>query len=388
MKDNSVHLDTTYNIIVTIVVLSQIQILDAMELHSAIPSHLETKRTLPVQTPPNYNPPFPAYAAHFPKHTKDLTMAIIGAQQQTSSSDNNFALKLQGFVDHVAESIRPRYWEWATSTDSSGAFNKAIIVYWENKDKYLKWASESGFEEWWQALDPEKEPHGWFKEIFFPTVERLETVFSNNEASEGIAYMREKMSGPLREHVYWGSMRDRLPVAQTDPLAGTKWPNDDHNQDADTKESNKKRIRVPGRKNLAIIRSGQDWSDTNPVERKLYLETMHPVLIKGMDFLRDHGEEVGCISNRFMTVVDSTNVTSSTDKTFGLGYFNDLASLEGWSKLHKTHLDIFGRFLQYAKELQGNISLRLFHEVLVLESEQQEFEYVACHPGTGMLMAL
>jgi hypothetical protein len=76
------------------------------------------------------------------------------------------------------------------------------------------------------------------------------------------------------------------------------------------------------------------------------------------------------------------------DKTFGLGYFNDLASLERWSKQHKTHLDIFGRFLQYAQELGGDISLRLFHEVLVLEPEQQDFEYIACHPGTGMLASL
>jgi hypothetical protein len=33
-----------------------------------------------------------------------------------------------------------------------------------------------------------------------------------------------------------------------------------------------------------IIRSGQDWSDTLPEDRKLYLETMHPVLRKGMNF--------------------------------------------------------------------------------------------------------
>jgi hypothetical protein len=200
--------------------------------------------------------------------------------------------------------------------------------------------------------------------------------------------MRENMSGPIREHVYWGSMRDRLPAAQTDPLLGTKWPDDTHRQAADTNETSRKRIRVPGRKNLAIIRSGQDWSDTKPVERKLYLETMRPILIKGMNFLIVNGKEVGCISNRFMEVIDPKAMTSSTDKTFGLGYFNDLASLERWSKQHKTHLDIFGRFLQYAQELGGDISLRLFHEVLVLEPEQQDFEYIACHPGTGILASL
>jgi hypothetical protein len=315
-------------------------------------------------------------------------MAVIGAQNQTGRSNDNFALNLQSFVEGVGDNIHPRHWEWAANTDSSGAYNKVIIAYWESKANYLRWATESGFENWWQNLDPEKETSGWFKEIFFPAVERFETVFSNKEACEGAAYMRENMSEPIREHVYWGSMRDRLPVSQTDSLIGTKWPDDTHTQTADTRETNRKRISVPGRKNLAIIRSGQDWSDTNPVERNLYLETMHPVLIKGMDFLRDNGEETGCISNRFMEVIDAKPTGSSTDKTFGLCYFNDLASLERWSSQHKTHLDIFGRFLQYAKELQGDISLRLFHEVLVLEPEQQDFEYIACHPRTGMLASL
>jgi hypothetical protein len=65
-----------------------------------------------------------------------------------------------------------------------------------------------------------------------------------------------------------------------------------------------------------------------------------------------------------------------------------MASLEGWSKQHKTHLDIFGRFIQYAAELQNNVQLKLFHEVMVLQPEQQFFEYVGCHPGTGMLASL
>jgi hypothetical protein len=150
----------------------------------------------------------------------------------------------------------------------------------------------------------------------------------------------------------------------------------------------KKRIKVPGRRNLAVIRSGQDWSNTLPHERTLYLETMHPVLIKGMAFLRDSGHDVGCYSCRLMDVLDTQNMQPGTEKTFGLAYFDDLASLEGWSKDHQTHLNIFGRFLNYAKELQGKVSLRLFHEVLILGVEQQEFEYVACHGGTGMLVSV
>lgn len=209
-------------------------------------------------------------------------------------------------------------------------------------------------------------------------------------------------------------MRDRMAAAQTDPLIGEKaFPNNNSSSSspelADKKEKQEiidtrsQRIHIPGRPNLAMIRSGQDWSNTTPHERSLYLDTMHPVLTKGMTFLRDHGSEVGCISNRFMTCTPKNSssittphintsttttcmtTTTTTDRTFGLAYFDDLTSLEGWSKQHRTHLDIFARFLSYAAELQNQVSLRLFHEVMVLKPEQQFFEYVGCHDGTGML---
>ena len=119
---------------------------------------------------------------------------------------------------------------------------------------------------------------------------------------------------------------------------------------------------------------------------------MHPVLTKGMNFLRDEGEKVGCIECRFMDVIhkDDSNIEKlgPTDRTFGLAYFDDLASLESWSKEHKTHLDIFGRFIQYAGELNNNVSLRLFHEVMVLEPDQQYFEYIGCHDTTGMMASV
>ncbi|CCF36575.1 hypothetical protein CH063_08114 [Colletotrichum higginsianum] len=65
---------------------------------------------------------------------------------------------------------------------------------------------------------------------------------------------------------------------------------------------------------------------------------------------------------------------SGTDRTFGLAYFDNLASLESWSRGHRTHLAIFGEFARYAKRLGDRMGLRLFHEVLVLEAEQQVFD--------------
>lgn len=357
-------------------------------LDHAIPSHLQTERTIPAKTPDGFVPPFPSYTARFPKEAKDLVMAIIGVQHEDSVDPQGPAYqKLVSFVEHGSKKSKPKYWEAASVTDNRGFRNEVVIPYWQTKADFEEWSRDSGFDAWWADLRAESE-RGWFMEIFFPTLDRFETVFSDNVVPDGAAYMRSSVSGEMQQHFYWGSMRDKLAAAQTDHLIGEPAfpkPSAEQVKKGDTR---KQRITVSGRKNLAVIRSGQDWSNTNPSEHKLYLETMHPVLTKGMEFLRDKGEEVGCISNRFMECMHKTSPKQNTERTFGLEYFDDLKSLEGWSKQHKTHLDIFGRFFQYASELQSNISLRLFHEVMVLKPEQQFFEYIGCHDTTGMLASV
>ncbi|KAI0400782.1 hem-containing dehydratase protein [Xylaria palmicola] len=353
---------------------------------SAIPEHLRLERALPAKTPGNYRPPFPFYTARYPKNAVDLVMAVLGAQFP-SPADPNIAkamAKLSSFVSSgsVSSLARPQFYEVASVTDAIGYYNKTIISYWASTAAYKQWTAQSGFQQWWDALDPKQQPHGWFIEAFFPTMDRIETVFNTNEIIEGAGHMRESLSGPIAEHAYWGSMRDRLPVAQRDPLDGDKPGWSERSSTATI--TAKSHVRVDGTRNLAVIRSGQDWKDTSPAERELYLGEMRPVLAKGMNYLRDCGDEIGCYSCRLMDIVDG-GAAEESDRTFGLAYFDNLASLERWSREHPTHLDIFGGFMRYAKKLQNNIGLRLFHEVLVLKPEQQLFEYVGCHSATGML---
>ncbi|KAI1122908.1 hem-containing dehydratase protein [Nemania abortiva] len=359
---------------------------------SAIPGHLQQERILPAKTPQDYRPPFPAYTTRFPENVADLVMAVLGTQFPSRSDETSRAIaKLSSFVtsEDADISARPRFHEVASVRDASGYHNEAVLAYWSSTAAYKRWAAESGFQQWWDGLDPEQEPHGWFAEIFFPTMDRAETVFTSNEIPEGAAHMREGFSGAIIEHGYWGSTRDRLPIAQIDRLDGDKAVWEAKSEEQEGKPVNaKRRIRVPGTPNLVVIRSGQDWADTYPAERELYLNEMHPVLVKGMDFLRDSGHEVGCYSCRLMDVVDANTGKAGLDRTFGLAYFDELASMERWSKEHPTHLAIFGGFLRYVKKLKNNITLRLFHEVLVLNPEQQLFEYVGCHPATGMLTAV
>lgn len=315
-------------------------------------------------------------------------MAIIGAQYMSPSSNDGTGIStIEDFLSAVPDNVRPSFWEVAAVTDKKGAFNIAVLAYWPGTETYKRWESESGFATWWQSKDRETDGHGWFKEVLCPSIDRFETVFSNPENPEGAANMQERISGEMEEHAYWGSMRDRLAAAQDNELRGERGTQTAKNCDADRTLS--KRVRIPGRKNLCVIRSGQDWSDTLPAERKLYLETIHPVLVEGMNFLRDEGREAGCYAMNLWDVVNSKQkYEADQERTYGLGYFDDLASLEHWSKSHQTHINIFGGFLMYAKKLDNVLSLRLFHEVYVLEPSQQVFEYVGCHQETGMLNVL
>ncbi|KAH7072497.1 heme-containing dehydratase protein [Paraphoma chrysanthemicola] len=350
-------------------------------LESAIPPNLLRERKCPVSTPPNYQPPFPAYCARFSPETNDLVLAIIGVQIPTKAAfDPKSLATIKKFVTDAPVDIRASSWEVASVTDKHGAYNIAIFAYWPKTETQKKWGSESGFNTWWQSSDREHDGHGWFKEVFRPSIDRFETVFSNSEHPEGAANMQDKISGEIEQHAYWGSMRDRMAAAQDDELSGERL-------EQSKNSAATKRVRVPGKKNLCIIRSGQDWSDTLPEERALYLNTMHPVLVKGMTFLRDEGREIGCYANNLWDVVDPVSYEADKERTFGLGFFDDMKSLEYWSKSHQTHINIFGGFLMYAKKLNNVLSLRLFHEVYVLEEGQQEFEYIGCHKDTGMLVA-
>ncbi|KAK7227804.1 hypothetical protein V2G26_015807 [Clonostachys chloroleuca] len=358
------------------------------EIESAIAPHLRTERVVPGKTPDNFKPPFEIYASRYPPSMKELVFAIIGVQYSSSDLNDGVAMeKIISFTSSTAvpSHLRPTLEEVAAVTDNRSHYNIAILAYWPDRRTWNEWLEQTGFQEWWSGLDPTNQQNGWFLEVFFPTMDRFETILTDTTMREGASYMRDNVSGPVLEHGYWGSMRDRLPLAQVDELVGEKA----FLQAGGPKRPSTltSRVRVPGKRNLAVIRSGQDWKESLPKERDLYLKMMRPALQAGMDFLHDHGDEVGCYSNRFMDIVGPKGEIGK-DRSFGLGYFDDLASLEAWSKSHPTHVNIFAVFMKYAKEMNNELSLHLYHEVSVLESSQQLFEYVSCHANTGMLSSI
>ncbi|MCK1288341.1 phenylacetaldoxime dehydratase family protein [Bradyrhizobium sp. 44] len=341
-------------------------------MESAIPLHLDTPRTRHKRVPDDYQPPYPSFVARYKPGVNRVVMAYFGLQYRGTAS----AAATDALADIAARFAAeggPSHWDRAQYVDQAGYENVVSVAYWDDIARFDRWFAPA--REAWTGT--QREGIGTFIEVLRPTVARHETLFSSLGRPEGVAAIAGGMSGEVQEHAYWGGMRDRIPLSQTDPML--PGGNPELIRDG-------ARLRVQAHDNLCLIRSGQDWSDTETSERKLYLDDVEPVLREGMDFLRDDGLGIGCYANRYMRVLAAGG--DASEKSYGQSWWKSLAALERWAESHPTHVRIFGAAMKYLSTLGASAKLRLYHEVTVAAADEQFFEYLNCHPRTGMLAAV
>ena len=341
-------------------------------MESAIPAHLESQRTRHKRVPDDYQPPYPSFVARYKPAVGHVVMAYFGVQYRGAPS----AAAMEALAEIAglfAGEGGPKHWDRAHYVDQAGHANVVSVAYWDDIARFDAWFAPA--REAWTGKP--RDGIGTFIEVLRPTVARHETLFSSLGRPEGVAVIADGMSGEVQEHAYWGGMRDRIPLSQTDPMSPAGNP--ELIRDGG-------RLRVKAHDNLCLIRSGQDWSDTETSERKLYLDDVEPVLREGMDFLRDDGLGIGCYASRYMQVLSADGKTS--EKSYSQSWWKSLAALERWAESHPTHVKIFGAAMKYLSTLGPSAKLRLYHEVTVAAADEQFFEYLNCHPKTGMLAAV
>lgn len=346
-------------------------------MESAIPQHLRTERTRHRRVEDDYNPPYPSFVARHKPAVERVVMAYFGLQYRADADPavtSAARQALDGIAGAFGNEHGPGHWDRARYVDEADCANVLSIAYWDDPLRFDRWLSAHGRA--WTARGEQGGPIGYFIEVLRPAVERYETLFSANDRAEGIAVLADGMSDVILEHAYWGGMRDRIPLSQTDAMTAVGAPRV-------VTEGLRKQV-VP-HQNICLIRSGQDWGDTGADERKLYLDTVEPVLHEGMDFLRDDGLKIGCYANRYMQVIDVQG--NAIEKSFGMSWWQSLSALERWSESHPTHVAIFGAAMRYLSALGPAAKLKLYHEVSVAATDEQLFEYVNCHERTGMLKA-
>jgi len=329
----------------------------------------------PRNMPPDWKPSAAAWAASFSQQTTPVVMAYFGTQFESGVSEQ----RGPGVNDFFECGDAPDNVESAGFFDRAGRRNLITSAYWIDPARYERWKDQSGFEAWWNDSARLSDRDGRFREILTVPTDRFETLFSHKSVV-GVAKAGGLVVGPIREHNYWGSMRDRIQVSADDELRSA---HGEHLPRLGATATIDRRLKVKVPENLAVIRSGQDWTECAGEELDQYNESVRPALVAGMNFLRDHPDETGCCDLRF---AEETNRDGAALKrTFGLGYFLTLGHLEKWASTHPTHLAIFSKFLVMAREHGANLKLKLWHEVSVLPAASQVFEYVNCHPGTGLL---
>jgi aliphatic aldoxime dehydratase len=339
-------------------------------MESAIDVHLKCPRTRTRRVGDDFQPPYPAFSARAPQTMTQVVMGYFGVQSRGGGEAMETAFKAVNALFDLPDG--PDHRDTVRYIDGDGYDTVITVAYWGDTKQFSRWIDNPPNQAWWNADERLRDGVGYFREILNPRDAQYETAYSSPKHLEGVGVVMGGVSGEILEHGYWGSMRDRIPLSQTDTMSptGALRVRDDGNG----------RVTVHGHENLAVIRSGQDWTDTQGEERRAYLEDIEPTLRAGMDFLRDQGAEVGCYSNRYVQHIDADG--RPVEKSFGISHWHSLADLERWAESHPTHLKIFGIFLKKVSELPN---LRLYHEVSVLDAAAQRYEYINCHPGTGLL---
>lgn len=324
--------------------------------------------------PANWDPPAPGWSARF---LEPGAVLIVGLFTVEGSAEIR-----EAFVARLDAWFRagdgPERVERAEYAARSGQRATITLAYWSNPASHAAWMGRD-FDPWWHDAARLHESAALSLEIMRVPRDRMETIFGQDEHAGAVRVGTCPVFGPVREHLYWGSMRDRLPAAAKDPLASIFG----HNPPSyDAGETRGRRLSVVVPQNLCIIRSGQNWAGCDEEELSLYDRNVRPSLHAGMRFLRDNPSESGCLDMRFANEV---GVSGPLERAFGLGLFLSLAHLEAWAAHHPTHLAIFNAMIGLATERGDRLALRLWHEVFVLAAEGQRFEYLNCAGETGLL---
>jgi aldoxime dehydratase len=308
---------------------------------------------------------------------QDLTQVVMGyfgVQYRGEEHRGEALAALRHIVGQFGLEDGAGEYDMTHHQDNQGYDNLIAVGYWRDPETYERWLARPEVAGWWNSDERLGGALGFFREIVSPRADQFETLYAFTEGFPGVGAIMDGVSDEIQEHGYWGSMRDRVPLSQTDwltasgELAGRSDP------------ARPGRVIVRAHDNVTLIRSGQDWTEAPPDERELYLNEMEPVLRQGMDFLRDSGQALGCYSNRYVHYIDIDG--NPIDKSYNIGHWRSMDALERWAESHPTHLGIFVTFFRVVAQLQ---KLKLDHEVSVFDAGNQFYEYINCHPATGML---
>ena len=322
--------------------------------------------------PDNFQNPYPAYSSEFPGRQREVTVAQIAVQYHPESGASAAAQLSEEIRTSLGGDSGPWRSEPCTHVDNAGFCNEIFIAYWDTRKAFLTWKSAPRVREWLESVHDV----GHWLESFTCPLEQMETSYSNNISSWGLAGKLPKRLES--QHSYFGAMRDRIEAAEDGGLPGV--PDYPAPGDSEKDTSGRRQI-VTLPENLCFIRTTQGWKNCTAEQEEDFLKSIFPIYRTGSEYLRDNPRESNCVSSRLveLTAADSQIQTQT------LAWFLSLADLERWAHRHPTHLAILKGFGDFAERHNLEIDVLLGHEVFVLPSAMMNIEYSNCHAQTGFL---
>ena len=272
----------------------------------------------------------------------------------------------------------PDSFEIMRCTDEAGLTNAVVVAYWLDAVKHARWEAASQFVSWFRHDDRLVGPVGAWRETNAVPYDRHETIFSEPSYKVAVGLTKGACLVPITTHGYFGSARDRIPISAVDPLES---PYSDKAPTARPCAGFGQRLQVAAPVNMVSLRSGQYWARAEGEQLDDYVNEMRPRLMAGMKYLLEHKQETGTLSLRIMTNLDDDGAERRETSVYA--QFLSLSPLEQWAESAPSHLAIFNHAIAMNRQYKQDRQFVSWHEMFVLPFG--EFEYVNCHPRTGLL---
>ncbi|MFJ3044689.1 phenylacetaldoxime dehydratase family protein [Herbaspirillum chlorophenolicum] len=335
-------------------------------------------RSVPERRPEGHQPAAPRFSLRWPTPRLTLVSVYFGMQQDALSRADKLAFfaRIRGFL---AQADGPQADEVMQCIDEAGLDNAIVVAYWTDPTLYARWLATSGFRSWFEAHAAANGAPGYWLEPVVVPYDRHETIYSASNYKVGFARTVGAEIVSITTNGFFGAARDRLPLSAVDvldsPVHGVLSP-------AAARTSARGHWIAELPHNATLLRSGQYWEGAGQEQLEDYIERLQPKLMRGMQHLMSTRSETGCLSLRIMTNVNEDG--SPRSETSVYAGFMSMAQLEAWAASHETHLDIYRHAIAMNRLHKEKREVVTWHELFVPQLGNV-FEYINCHPMTGIL---
>jgi len=340
-------------------------------------------RTYPLRKPEGHVPPIPRWQLVLPEHVQQVFTAYVGVQRLATdppalAAAARASSELREWLAPAADApVAAEEFSVLDGHDVAGC--GVWVCYWTDVDSARRKLAQLRLADVHARLGDASPSVGLWCEQFSTAIARLETNYSGLDYLPGLARVPGSTTAAHEVSAYWGAARDRIPDSAHDQFERAKNTAPPLTTPAGLRE----RLVGSNYEHMVHIRSGQFWENCGPQESDAYRSKLKPTLEAGLAYLWQNAVDTGTIGLRYLCNLGPEG--RQRQETCGAGFFRSLGDLEHWAESHPSHLAIFHGAIDHATAFGAGRKLRTWHEVSVLKQGEAAFEYVNCHPATGVI---